>query len=112
MAASTRTPSVGRQPGNTQKPMHMDEEMVTADEGVKVTKRKLEGSKVEKVTDQEDDKTAWLMDQLKQKDALIANLMSMMEGMKQQPLTLQASMDQLAKQKAEGSDGSTEGENL
>ena len=86
--------------------------MVSSDEGIKAAKRKLESSKAHKVSAREEDKTAWFMDQMRQKDARIANLTTMMEGTRQQLLALQASLDQLTTQKAEGSEGSTEGENL
>ena len=83
--------------------------MDAVDEGTTAAKRKLGSSKAQTMETQGGDKTEWFMEQLKQKDALIANLTAMMEGMRQQLHALQASLDQLTEQKAESS---TSSENL
>ena len=83
--------------------------MVAVDEGTKAAKRKLGSSKAQTMETQGGGKTEWFMEQLKQKDALIANLTMLMEGMRHQLQGLQATLDQLTKQKAEGS---TDSENL
>ena len=76
--------------------------MAAVDEGTTAAKRKVESSRAQIVATRGEDKTEWLMEQLKQKDALIAKLTTLMEGVRQQLQGLQATLDQLKKPKAEG----------
>ena len=99
LAAQTGAANTGQRSENPR--LAQDTEMLAVDEGTKAAKRKLGSNKAQTMETQGEDKTEWFMEQLKQKDALIANLSAMMEGMRQQLHALQASLDQLTKQKVE-----------
>ena len=78
----------------------------------KTAKRKLGNPQAQTVVTQGADNTTWLMDQLKEKDALIANLTATVEGMRQQLHCLQETLNRLAVSKDQTGESSSNSENL
>ena len=78
----------------------------------KTAKRKLGNSQAQIVVTQGADNTTWLMDQLKQKDALITNLTATVEGMRQQLHCLQETLNRLIVSKDQTGESSSNSENL